>query len=217
VCDGFLNWDKSDGFWIATGWTFWCYEGETGGGGGGFTPPDPGGGGRNPQQLAYPYAKAIQDFVSDGIMTDCQGLATFAASMATIASSVSDFVKSFGVLVPYVPGEELLGINWNEHPVTLGVTGKSGFVTQFQEGYGTAAGPNGDDQAHHFAAFFQAGFFNLTNATAAAYAWEGQNGFKNQGDIGLGLAAATLGGLVRSGVIKPVDVAENIRKGLCAH
>jgi hypothetical protein len=57
----------------------------------------------------------------------------------------------------------------------------------------------------------------LVSATAAVYAWESQNLLTNQGDVNLGLAAAALGGLVSSGVVKPTEVADYSRTGLCAH
>jgi hypothetical protein len=150
-------------------------------------------------------------------MTDFEALAAFAGSIATLSSSAGSFVAAFGVLTPYVPGEQLVGVQWNTNEVTLGITGTSGFQTQLQDGYGSAAGPNGGDQAHHFAAFFQAGYYNLVSATAAVYAWESQNLLTNQGDVNLGLAAAALGGLVSSGVVKPTEVADYSRTGLCAH
>jgi hypothetical protein len=169
-----------------------------------------------PQEIAYPIAVTDQALVQNRQLTDCQALAAFAASMATLTSSTKDFMDSFGVLVAYVPGEQALGIQWNTEPVTLGILGESGFGAQFQDGYGSTAGANGSDQAHHFAAFFQAGYFNLANATAAVYVWEAQNALTNKGDINLGLAAAALGGLVSAGVEKPSQVADDIRK-LCAH
>ena len=54
-----------------------------------------------------------------------------------------------------------MGVGWNDDPITLGITGVSGFQGQFQDGYGTSAGPNGDDQTHHFAFFLEAGFLGV--------------------------------------------------------
>jgi hypothetical protein len=149
---------------------------------------------------------------------DCAGLAAFADQMAAIlGGNVANFVGAFAVLTPQVLGEQALGVSWNTNPVFLGQNqGVSGFASKFQDGYGTGAGPNASDQAHHFAAFFQAGFFNLAGATAAAYAFELFEGTpSNQGDINLGLAAAALGGLVSSGSVRPSDVGNYIRQGLC--
>ena len=160
-------------------------DGNKGGDGGGGHPVDP-------QTLGYPFAEIDRDFVRDGIMTDCQALAAFASTMATIFSSNDSFVQAFGVLTSDA-GKGLVA--YNSEPVQLGGDSHaSGFATQFQDGYGSDQGPNSSDQAHHFAGFFQLGYQAPALTTIAPTIWEALGGtLSNQGDINLGQAAAYLG------------------------
>jgi hypothetical protein len=151
-------------------------------------------------------------------MTDCQGLAAFASAMATVMGSVADFVNAFSVLTPAASGESTFGVSWNSEPVFFGgAAGQtSGFSLQYQDGYGSTAGPNSSDQGHHFAGLFQFGYQNPTLSGIGAFGYEYYEGTtENQGDINLGNFAASLGAQLRAGTITPSGVASQIGT-LCA-
>ncbi|MCX6975553.1 MAG: hypothetical protein NTZ94_14930, partial [Verrucomicrobia bacterium] len=166
--------------------------------------------------------KAIAQSLADtvGKHDDCEALAQFAEAMAVVVGdgpyANAQFARSFGVLVPDVP---LItsGITTNGSPVQLQNGSASGYRSSYQDD-----GDKNSDQGHHFAAFFQAGFWNGALAAGALSAsWErlqtvlGQGGGPN--DTALGVAAGSLGARVRSGEIKRDALGKAIRDEICAH
>jgi RHS repeat-associated protein len=172
----------------------------------------------SPQNVAFSFAQSAEQLVKSGTLTDCQALAAFAGSIAPLFTSASNFVEAFGVLTPQVV--DVPGVATNSNPVTLGVGPSSGFGTQYQDGFGTPAGPNGSDQAHHFAAFFQLGFYYGASSTLS-WAWEELESLEgggplNQGDVNLGVAAMEMGADLALGRLNTSDIAAAIRSTLCA-
>jgi hypothetical protein len=154
---------------------------------------------------------------------DCLGLAAFADQMAAaFGNDDAKFVQSFGVLTPYIPGEQIAGVAWNTDPVYLGSNqSASGFAAQYQDGFGTNAGANASDQAHHFAAFFQWGYADPPTASWSSTFWEVAqaiyNGSSiNQGDLNLGYQAALLGAALAHGDVGLSQIGSSIRSSLCA-
>ncbi len=100
--------------------------------------------------------------------------------------------------------------------LTAGVP--SGYLPQFQNTLDDQPGWNGD-QGHHFAAFFDLGYFSGRTARLVAVIYErGQAAARetavNQGDIDLGIQAAQIGLELGSGTIGVGDVAGRIQN-LC--
>jgi RHS repeat-associated protein len=183
--------------------------------------PSGGGGSFSSSTTYYSLAQRIARTVATGSISDCTGLADFAAGAAAISTSSAQFESAFSVLTPPANFESLTGVSWNTDPVVLGGhTGEvSGFATQYQDGYGSPSGANNSDQAHHFAAFFQLGYNlppGLSNFGAYFQEWfEGT--LSNQGDINLAIAAASLGYAVRNGSLSPSQVSSAIQNTICQH
>jgi hypothetical protein len=181
-----------------------------------------GGGGGSPQDRAYPFAQTIQNLVKSGAMTDCEGLAAFTGTVATISRSTSDFIQSFGVLIPQTAAGSSAGIPWNSKAVLLNTGQSSGFDPLYQNSPDDTPGWNGD-QGHHFAAFLAYGYLHSSTAEIAAIGYEIAQGLfswssgTNFGDIMLGVAAAQMGADLASGKIKPSDLPSLINNELCKH
>jgi hypothetical protein len=147
------------------------------------------------QAIAYPYAQNYQAMVAAGTLTDCQGLAAFASTMASISQNSSEMIESFGVLTPMQFASRIGAVASNSQAVFLNTGQASGYAPAYQNstpdgGYGDPSW-NGD-QGHHFAAFFQFGYLYGPVAGAAAVdIFEGaeallNGGPLNQGDVNLG-------------------------------
>jgi RHS repeat-associated protein len=204
-------------------------DGGTGGGGGTDGPPvdlgTPGAGGggsyaaTTPRDAALILARGVQ--TRD--LTDCQALAAFADFEASNESINSNFAQDFGIFVQtdrFVNFANRIGIPIasSSNAVTLlppGSTIPSGFGTQYQEGYDSQY----PDQTHHFAAFFQLGFFGgaAIGAAAARYLDSTNLAQYNPGDIALGIAASQLGADFRAGKISASQIGNDIRQTLCQH
>jgi hypothetical protein len=168
-------------------------------------------------------ALEIQNLVNKGTISDCEGLAEFAdAAAAESGKNASAFIADFGLLTPSQLASILTpGVSTGNPSVPLNTGQQSGYLPPFQNTQPDNPYTNGD-QGHHFAAFFQVGFF-WGGAVAAALALdfevlEAGGNFQNlnMGDIRLGTAAGDLGAAVRSGAISPSGVGAWIRQNLCA-
>jgi len=167
------------------------------------------------------FSKQLQNAVKNRQESDCQALADFADAAAQGGATAQQFKADLAILTPnqfpvyLIPGVQ--GSGGMNLTILNNVGATSGFATAFQDGYGTSAGPNNQDQAHHFAAFFQLGFSYGPGVGAAAADWweklEGTAG--NLGDIALGTVAAALGADVEAGVLKPSDIGGIIRQAIC--
>jgi hypothetical protein len=188
-------------------------SGGGGGGGGGSSKLDP-------QTTAYRLALTDAGFVKQGSMTDCQALASFATSMATLFSDNTDFVNTFGVFVPLKDPSVQYA---NSHGITMAAntkpvimlpagTGASGFDPKYQESIDKV----NVDQVHHFAAFFELGYSARFLGGAAAAIYKDISPY-NPGDINLGIAAANLGAELGAGLISKSSIADSIRNTLCKH
>jgi RHS repeat-associated protein len=203
----------------------------TGGGGGGRggdgPPVDLGTGGDPGGSYAVTTsrgaAQVLANNVKAGSITDCQALATFADFAANSESINSYFAQDFGVFFSgsdkWVQKANNVGIPiaGSSDPVTFlppGSTIGSGFGAQYQD-----FDPMYPDQAHHFAAFFELGFFAGAPAgAAAAYRLDGINPSKfNAGDVQLGIYASQLGADLKAGTIKASQIGNAIRQTLCQH
>jgi hypothetical protein len=182
----------------------------------GQPPPKP-----TPQEIAFPIVDYLQHDVEAGALDDCAALAAFANVMANFFDNAADYVTSFGVLTPSGGGMNLLGVANNSGAVFLkgNSTAPSGYANQFRDGYGSDEGQNNSDQGHHFAAFLQLGYlYPVLGSNIAPTAWEAYQGtLSNQGDINLGQAAASIGARLRSGNLKPSQIADEIKNTICAH
>jgi hypothetical protein len=156
-------------------------------------------------------------------ITDCQALATFSDFEASNSSINSYFAQAFGVFFNgsdnWVQNANNAGIPivGSSNPVTLlppDTTIRSGFGAQYQD-----FDPKYPDQAHHFAAFFELGFFaGATAGAAAAYRLDGINPSKfNSGDVALGIFASQLGADLKAGTINASQIGNAIRQTLCQH
>jgi hypothetical protein len=135
-------------------------------------------------------------------------------------------MTAFGVLTPAHPILTLVGAANTKGPVFLQDNRdsrlRSGYKIQFRDGYGSGGsalsddGWNHSDQGHHFAAFFQLGYNAGLLASAGPLVYElWQGTLTNQGDINLGNVAVNLGRRIRSGELKPYEVAGEILRTLC--
>jgi hypothetical protein len=151
-------------------------------------------------------------------------LAAFADFEAGNESINSYFAQDFGVFFngsdKFVQQANNAGIAiaGSTNPVYLlppGSTIASGFGAQYQEGYESKY----PDQTHHFAAFFELGFFGGAAAgAAAAYRLVGINPSKfNSGDVALGVFASQLGADLKAGTISASQIGNAIRQTLCQH
>jgi hypothetical protein len=134
-----------------------------------------------------------------------------------------NFVQDFGVFFgndKFVKqansfGIPIMGSSAPVNFLTPGTTIPSGFGAQYQEGYDNMY----PDQAHHFAAFFELGYFaGATAGAAAAYYLDGITPSKfNGGDVALGIYASQLGADLRAGSINSSKIRNAIRQTLCQH
>jgi RHS repeat-associated protein len=165
------------------------------------------------------YAESLAQGVSVLAFSDCQALANFAdyAAYSNTGAPTYGFVDAFGM---FVDGDDqsvnrareigypIAGV---ERPVILlpqGSPSRSGYQVQFQETLSLLH----PDQGHHFAAYFQAGYWaGAVLATGAALLSD----LMNPGDLFLAVEAARLGADVRSGNIAPSAVGDEIRKRVC--
>jgi RHS repeat-associated protein len=161
--------------------------------------------------------------------TDCQALAGFAASLASTAGSMSEFVDGFGALVPAVLPAMLAGIEYSKQPVYIGNTGlASGYLPQYRDSSGP--GTQNQDQSHHFAFYFELGAMvgtaeskdpslgltaGLTLMFGAQLGEILQGTPSNSGDVALGNAAMQLGYSVGTGALKPSQLSSTIVRTIC--
>jgi hypothetical protein len=164
--------------------------------------------------------------VAAGTLSDCQGLAAFASTMAGLYGNSDNaaFVQSFGVLVPQISATQIGGIPSNTNAVYLNTGQASGYQSIYQNTTpdNPSTGWNGD-QGHHFAAFFEFGFQyggSLGAITSAVYEWAqafgGSSGL-NMGDIQLGITAAEMGAGLKAGTISAANIGNLINATVCQH
>jgi hypothetical protein len=154
-----------------------------------------------------------------GNLSDCEALTAFASqtAMSLSASGITNvtsyFIQEFGVFVPSdhlaVRAANAVGI-----PIASVSTGTNPFqpieTSGFQGQYQDRDGP-GLDQVHHFAAYFQFGYFvGSGSATLASVVSD----IANPGDIVLAQKAADIGARLRSGELSIHGVGSEI-SGLC--
>jgi hypothetical protein len=184
------------------------------GGGGGSAG---GGGSPTPQDIAYPLARDLAAMVNGGILGDCQALALFADEMAGQMTSNDAFVQAFGVFVDLSDFSVQRANSWglpiaaNTDPVIMlrGGGPSSGFAASYQE----SVDHYNIDQTHHFAAYFQVGYY-MGMGPGSILAVVREIRPRNPGDIRLGIQATMLGDYLRAGA-SPFQIGDYIRAQLC--
>lgn len=173
----------------------------------------------SPMDAALILAKGVQN----RDLTDCQALAAFADFSASNESINSYFVQDFGVFVTTdrfvrLANSAGIPIASSSNAVVLlppGSTIPSGFGAPYQEGYDSQY----PDQTHHFAAFFELGFFGgaAAGAAAARYLDSSNLAQYNPGDVALGIAASQLGADLKAGKFSASQIGNVTRQTICQH
>ena len=117
------------------------------------------------------YATDLRAAVTKG-GSDCDALAAFAGAASDNDSSKLQFVRDFSILTPAnkLPGSP--GFDGTSNYIRLNQGSGSGYLPIFQNTYNDngPSGTNGD-QGHHFAAFFQLGYYRGELAGAGVSFW----------------------------------------------
>ena len=166
-------------------------------------------------------------------MNDCQGLASYVATIAdplsyldpataakkldTAMVILTPSLDVSGVRVPLPPSVSSTSssgglVNFNDY------SQPNGYLPEYQDGFGSGANSSQistADQGHHFAAFFQLGFVYgaSVGASSASFLEMLQGSASNQGDINLGIVAARIGDYVHRGILSVDQVADALVSG----
>jgi hypothetical protein len=171
-------------------------------------------------------ATGLRDRVREGEINECEALALFAEDAVRQNSNTATAVAWFEAITPVNPLAAVLNatatVNARTDAVTLGSYSNNarnnGFSAEFKDGAlltsrGWVGGSN-HDQSHHFAAFFQLGFFTGSEFVGelAARVFDPMN----PGDVNLGKAAASIGARLAQRRIVPGELGNMIRREICS-
>ena len=186
-------------------------SGDTSGGGGPNPLRD------NPREKARRIHSGLKVLVDNGSITACEALAHFATAMtAGTHGDLGHFLEEFNEFVPRSattpPLGDVVGLTGTEQePLRFDApSGDGGFLPEFEDGY-----IPGDDQAHHFAAYFILAASGLVDRSVLeAFVLVAEEvhpgGTWNQPDVALANAAIDIGFALGSGEISMHEVGGQI-------